>query len=231
VELVDGVLRGTLVLVDHADASDRLIVVARVEGMRALAVVDMNSPRVKVARMDSFDPVIRPCQVTLASAEPISSPVTGQVARMLIEDISIYGLLTTTAQLSGIMDEVLRMSVQYAKDRIQFGRPIGAFQSIQHRLADMAVLCAAGESSCDAAVAIASAGRSDKAVGLGGLKGAVSSYARAVVESGLQVHGGIGFTDEHVLHLYFKHALRMQAAWGSDADHAIAVARRILAAT
>jgi alkylation response protein AidB-like acyl-CoA dehydrogenase len=87
------------------------------------------------------------------------------------------------------------------------------------------VLVAASRSACSAAVGLATKGQLTE---LGALKGLVSANARKVVESSLQVHGGIGFTDEHRLHVYYKHALRLQAAWGSETEHAIAIGAQLL---
>jgi alkylation response protein AidB-like acyl-CoA dehydrogenase len=218
-------LTGRTGFAEHADRSDRVIVLATEGSEPVVLVADLRSPGVAVRPIQRFDLASRPCAVDFDSVEIKSIVLRGDEAHALRTTLRSDALLATTGRLIGVMEEVRDMTVQYAKDRFQFDRPIGSFQAVQQRLSDLAVLVAASRSACSAAVGLATEG---KLTELGALKGLVSANARKVVESSLQVHGGIGFTDEHRLHLYYKHALRLQAAWGSETEHAIAIGVQLL---
>ncbi len=125
------------------------------------------------------------------------------------------GALGTSAEMLGGAGRVLEMAAQYAKDRVQFGQPIGSFQAVKHRCADMVVDVEGMRSSTWYAAWSVAAGEPDAAVAVSTAKVWGSDAARRVMASGLQVHGGIGFTWEHDLHLYMK---RSQFDWSSYGD-------------
>jgi len=123
-----------------------------------------------------------------------------------------------SAELVGLCERVLELSVAYAKTREQFGRPIGSFQAIQHRCADMLVKV---ESSRSAAwyAAWAVASQADDARAAACLaKAWCSEAAASVAGSGIQIHGGLGFTWEQDLHFYYKRAVASEQAFGSPAE-------------
>jgi alkylation response protein AidB-like acyl-CoA dehydrogenase len=122
------------------------------------------------------------------------------------------GALGTSALMLGGADRVLAMATEYAKERVQFGQPIGSFQAVKHRCADMVVDVEGMRSSTWYAAWSVSADESDASVAVSTAKVWCSDAAKRVTGSGLQVHGGIGFTWEHDLHLYLK---RAQFEWGS----------------
>jgi alkylation response protein AidB-like acyl-CoA dehydrogenase len=122
------------------------------------------------------------------------------------------GALGTSALMLGGADRVLAMASEYAKDRVQFGQPIGSFQAVKHRCADMVVDVEGMRSSTWYSAWSVSAGEPDASVAASTAKVWCSDAAKRVMGSGLQVHGGIGFTWEHDLHLYLK---RAQYEWGS----------------
>jgi alkylation response protein AidB-like acyl-CoA dehydrogenase len=218
-------LTGHARFVEHADRSDRAIILATEGSEPVVLVVDLRTPGATVRPIQRFDLASRPCAVDFDSVEIASIALRGSDALDFTAALRSDALLSATGRLIGVMEEVLDMTVQYAKDRIQFDRPIGSFQAVQQRLSDLAVMVAASRSAGSAASQAASDG---KLTELAALKGLVSANARKAVESALQVHGGIGFTDEHRLHLYYKHALRLQAAWGSESEHSIAIGGQLL---
>ena len=124
------------------------------------------------------------------------------------------GRVMLAADMAGGAERVLEMTVEYAKVRRQFGRAIGSFQAIQHQCADMSVevekakaatyyaACADAEAAADAALAAAQA------------KAIAGDAYRFVTARAIQVHGGIGFTWEHDLHLYFKRAQSDEVTFG-----------------
>jgi alkylation response protein AidB-like acyl-CoA dehydrogenase len=124
-----------------------------------------------------------------------------------------------SAEMLGAADHVLSVSVEYAKDRVQFGKPIGSFQAVKHMLADALVDVEGMRSTAYYAAWCAAAGDRDRSVSASMAKAWCSDASRRVMASGLQVHGGIGFTWEHDMHLYLKRAQLDQVSFGDAAFH------------
>jgi alkylation response protein AidB-like acyl-CoA dehydrogenase len=111
------------------------------------------------------------------------------------------------------------MAVEYAKVRVQFGRPIGSFQAIKHKCADMLVLVESAKSAAYHAAWAVAAGDPEVAIAAPLAKSYCSeAYFHCAAES-IQIHGGIGFTWEHDAHLYFKRAKTDELLFGSPAEH------------
>ncbi len=128
-------------------------------------------------------------------------------------------------EMLGAADVVLAMTVQYAKDRVQFGRPIGGFQAVKHRCADMLVDVEGMRSAAYYAAWAVGAGDPDASAAASAAKVWCSDAARRVMASGLQVHGGIGFTWEHDLHLFLKRSQLDQVTFGDAPYHRERIAR------
>jgi alkylation response protein AidB-like acyl-CoA dehydrogenase len=124
-----------------------------------------------------------------------------------------------SADLLGGAARVLEMTADYAKQRVQFGKPIGSFQAVKHRCADMVVDVEGMRSSMWYAAWCLSAGHDDAAVAASAAKVWCADAAKRVMASGLQVHGGIGFTWEHDLHLYLKRSHLGQISFGDASYH------------
>ncbi len=123
------------------------------------------------------------------------------------------------AEMLGAADHVLAMTVQYAKDRVQFGKPIGSFQAVKHMLADALVDVEGMRSTAYYAAWCAAAGDPERSLAASMAKAWCSDASRRVMAAGLQVHGGIGFTWEHDMHLYLKRAQLDQVSYGDAAAH------------
>jgi alkylation response protein AidB-like acyl-CoA dehydrogenase len=131
------------------------------------------------------------------------------------------------AEMLGQADRVLEMTVGYAKDRVQFGRPIGSFQAIKHRCADMLVDTEGMRSSAYYAAWAVGAGDADASSAASAAKVWCSDASSRVMASALQVHGGIGFTWEHDLHLFLKRAQLDQTSFGDAVFHRDRLARML----
>jgi alkylation response protein AidB-like acyl-CoA dehydrogenase len=129
------------------------------------------------------------------------------------------GAAAVSAEMLGAAERVLEMTVQYAKDRVQFGRPIGSFQAVKHRCADMLVDVEGMRSATYYAAWCVGAGDQDAAAAASAAKLWCSDASRRVMASGLQVHGGIGFTWEHDMHLFLKRAQLDQLCFGDATWH------------
>ena len=129
------------------------------------------------------------------------------------------GALASAAQLLGAGRALLEASVRHARQRAQFGRPIGSFQAVKHHLADVAIaLEFAGPLLYAAAVTLDGAG-CHAARDVSAAKVACTDAARRAARVALQVHGAIGYTEEHDLHLWLTKVRALAGAWGSQAEH------------
>ncbi len=133
--------------------------------------------------------------------------------------LGALGALTSSAELLGGSGRVLELATEYAKDRVQFGVPIGSFQAVKHRCADMLVDVEGMRSATWYAAWAASTGEPGWEMAASTAKVWCADASRRVMASGLQVHGGIGFTWEHDLHLYIKRAQFSQRDFGDAAHH------------
>ncbi len=143
-------------------------------------------------------------------------PIGGPGAAVLVLD---RAATLASAEMLGAADRVLAMTVEYAKDRIQFGKPIGSFQAVKHMLADALVDVEGMRSTAYYAAWCAAADDRDRSLSASMAKAWCSDAARRVMATGLQVHGGIGFTWEHDMHLYVKRAQLDQVSFGDAAFH------------
>lgn len=129
------------------------------------------------------------------------------------------GAAAYAAELLGGAARVLEMATDHAKTRVQFGRPIGAFQAVKHRCADMLVDVEGMHSTAYYAAWCLAADDPDASVAASTAKIWCSDAARRVMASGLQVHGGIGFTWDHDLHLFLKRSQLDQVSFGDATVH------------
>ena len=122
---------------------------------------------------------------------------------------------------------VLEMSVDYAKTRVQFGRPIGSFQAIKHKCADMLLEVELAKSAASYAAAAASDGDQELPTLAPLAKALASDAYRHAAADCIQIHGGIGFTWEHDAHLYFKRAKGSEVLFGDPTYHRELLAARM----
>jgi len=137
-------------------------------------------------------------------------------------------LATLALEAVGIAAKVLELSVEYAKSREQFGRAIGVYQAVSHQLANTFVEAELARSLAYWAAWCVAEGDEQAAVACAAAKAYTADAAVAACERSIQVHGGIGFTWEHVLHTYYKRALWIQAFDGYAAKHRAQVAAYLL---
>ena len=117
------------------------------------------------------------------------------------------------AELIGVAQAMLATSVEYAQQRHQFGKPIATYQAVSHRLADMCVAVESCRALLARLVMLADSGHDTRAL-LAVVRNGVPQAARTVCESAIQIHGGLGFTWEQGLHLWYRRVLQTQAAFG-----------------
>jgi alkylation response protein AidB-like acyl-CoA dehydrogenase len=154
--------------------------------------------------------------------EALASDAGPAVARALD-----FGALACSAQLLGAGRALLEASVRHASVRTQFGRPVGVFQAVKHRLADVAIGLEFARPLLDAAAVALSAGGGTAARDVSAAKVACADAAYRAARAALQVHGAIGYTAEHDLSLWLAKVRALVPAWGTQAGHRARVMREL----
>jgi alkylation response protein AidB-like acyl-CoA dehydrogenase len=215
----DGLLYGSFDAARFAAEASVLVVVAEGEGSPELWLVDPASPGLATEPVGSSDPTATFSRVVLDGVA--GTPVNDQrVVPALLRQIRLWSRVLIACELSGIATHCVELSVAYAKQREQFGRPIGSFQAIKHILADMHTHAASLRSLCKAVLADLDAEPDGCAADVNGaaLKAYAATVAVTVCEDAVQVHGGIGFTAEADIHWYYKRALALRAWYGETVE-------------
>lgn len=221
-------LNGTKLFVLDANIADRLIVVGRTGGGLTLFLVDRQAPGVTVTRLKAMD-MRNQCEVRFENVSADAAAVLGPVdgAWPIVQDIMLKAAAALACEMAGGARKSLDMTVEYAKNRVQFGQPIGSFQAIKHRCANMAMDVESGRGLAYAAAEAITEDRDDKDVIVATAKAFWSEAYRRVTESAVQVHGGIGFTWEHDIHLYLRRAATTAVLFGDADFHRETVARSL----
>ena len=222
-------LDGEKILVGDADAADLFIVVVRRDDdTPALVMVRKDAPGVVVRPHNDLDPTSGNCAVTFHRVAIDKGAVLGEAApSRAVERLFDAAATVHAGLLIGIAAKMLAASVEYAQARVQFDQPIGAFQAIKHRCADMAVAVEAGRSVAYYAFWAVAEDAPDRARAASMAKAYCGDVARQVGNETIQVHGGMGFTWELGLHRYLRRAKLIEHSYGDAAWHN----ERILAAT
>jgi alkylation response protein AidB-like acyl-CoA dehydrogenase len=217
-------LRGSKLFVPDADIADPLVVVARTGGKAekglGLFLVPRETEGVKVTPQRSMDRLRNLHQVELDGIRlPEDSLLGGDVdAWPKIQRVLDRARVMICAEMVGGAEKCLEDSVQYAKERIQFGKPIGVNQAIKHKCADMLFRVESAKSITYYAAWAAREDNEEAAVTASMAKSYVSEAYRHVSAENIQIHGGVGFTWEYDCHLYFKRA-KSDESWLGDATH------------
>jgi alkylation response protein AidB-like acyl-CoA dehydrogenase len=207
----DGNLSGSVAPALHGDTAEILLVVAEHNDSVGLFSVDPSASGVSRARMAGLDPTLGFADLEFDGVE--AEPIALDAASVLSSTHRV-GTLATTALQVGCAQRGLDMTVAYSKEREQFGRPIGSFQALKHRMADMLVRVQMSRAGAWAAVQahVNGASNADR------LAAAAASYcaeaAMAIAAETVQLHGGIAITWEHDAHLVFKRAQALHQLFG-----------------
>ncbi len=227
-------LSGTKLFVHDAHTAEAVVVAARTGQSGAdgisLFLVPKGTKGLEVTLLPTMDQTRKLCEVTLkdvvVGSDALLGSSTGQgwtpLARVL--DRATVGLC---AEMCGGAQRVLDMTVEYAKIRQAFGRPIGSYQGVKHKAADMLVDVENSKSITYYAAWAMDEGVPEAALAVSMAKAYVSDAYRRVSANGIQLHGGIGFTWEHDLHLYFKRAKGSEFTFGDATYHRERVAQLV----
>jgi pimeloyl-CoA dehydrogenase small subunit len=219
------VLDGSKTVVSHGEAADQIIVSARTSGDRydgdgiTLFLVDATASGVArrgyVSRDDS-----RAADISLSNVSVADANVLGEVGKGLavIQRVIEAGIAATAGETVGAMEAMNEMTLEYSKTRVQFGNPIGSYQVVQHRLADMFMAQEQGRSMAMlATMSIENPDEAARAHDIALAKVGIGQAGRYVSQSAVQMHGGIGMTEEYAVGHYFRRCMVIERLFGDPA--------------
>ena len=221
------ILNGTKLFVVDAQGSDYVICVARTHGGRSpesgisLFVVDMASPGIACTPLMSIDQTRRFCEVSFARVSISLDTMLGgrDTAWPMLQRALDKATVALCAEMVGGAEKAMEMCVDYAKMRLQFGRQIGSFQAVKHKIADMKVWVENAKSVVDYAAWAVDRDAPEAGRVASMAKAYCSQMYTRVTADGIQVHGGVGFTWDHDMHLYFKRAKSSEVLLGDATWH------------
>ncbi len=229
------VLDGAKSVVLHGDGAHKLIVSARSSGGRddpdglTLFLVDAQAGGVARRAYPMRDGT-RAAEIALSGVEIGAGDVLGEpgAALPVIERVTEAGIAATAAEAVGAMEAMHAMTLEYLKTRQQFGKPIGQNQALQHRSAEMLIALEQGRSMAMlAAMMVDAADPEERAYNISMAKVGVGQAARFVSQNAVQLHGGIGMTEEYAVGHYFRRVMVIEHMLGDTAHHLSRIADRI----
>lgn len=212
----DSRLSGRLAGVRFGDLADELVVVAESRDGPIVLAVPAGRPGITVFRQRSLDPSVRYAEVQFDQVT-VEADERGELGGLL-DEVRATLRIAIAAELSGIAAHASATALAYAKEREQFGQPIGAFQAIQQILAEMERESQGAQALVRESLLGADRTPNRRSTIALVAKSGVARATRAVVEDALQVHGGVAFTIEHELHRYYKHVLGLEPLYGGPRD-------------
>jgi alkylation response protein AidB-like acyl-CoA dehydrogenase len=223
-------LSGKKLFVPDAAVADLIIVAARSGSGPLLAAVNRDAPGVAIKPMPSIDRTRGLFEVALDDVAVEASDVLarGDAARAALEHALDVGALALCAEMVGGMQWVLDATVEYAKTRKQFGKPIGQFQAVQHHCANMLLMTESARSAVYYAAWVLGNDPERAALAVSIAKTYASDSYREVGNLGIQVHGGIGFTWDENIHFYYKRAKAAELMFGDATFHRERIARLVV---
>jgi alkylation response protein AidB-like acyl-CoA dehydrogenase len=228
-------LTGTKLFVPDAQVSDLLVVAARTKDAGdksfgvSLFLVDANTPGISVTLLKTMDQTRKQCEVVFDHVSVGHDRLLGHLDMgwPILQKVLTLATAALCAEMVGGAQRVLEMSVNYAKERVQFGRPIGSFQAIKHKCAEMMLQVESAKSAAYYAAWAVDEDVPEVPLAVSMAKAYCSDAYRYTAGEGIQVHGGIGFTWEHDMHLYFKRAKYCECTFGDATYHRELVAQEV----
>jgi alkylation response protein AidB-like acyl-CoA dehydrogenase len=215
------VLSGVSECVVDAPVADILLVNASLSGHAAQFVVPADVTGVRVEPLETLDVARRIAAVHFAETN-----VSAAAALCIDHDCSAcaerqlqLALVTQCAETIGVADRGLHMTIDYAKDRVAFGRPIGSYQALKHRMATHRIRLEGAVAATAYAARAVQYARPDAALAVRAAKAFVGRWSTAILHDCVQLSGGLGMTWDYDLHLYFRRAISNEQLLGSPDEH------------
>jgi pimeloyl-CoA dehydrogenase small subunit len=219
------VIDGAKTVVQHGDVADKLVVSARTAGDRydadgiTVFLIDAGAQGVARRGYPTRDET-RAADIALDGVRVTDADVIGAVGQGLavVQAVVDAGIAATGAEAAGAMEAMNEMTLEYSKTRVQFGQPIGSFQVVQHRMVDMFMAAEQGRSMAIlATMTLDETDPAKRAHDMALAKVGIGQSARYVSQSAVQMHGGIGMTEEYAVGHYFRRCMVIERLWGDPA--------------
>ncbi len=223
-------LNGKKRFVADAEIADLVICAAQNGGGLMLVPVEKDSSGLSITATPSMDETRKLYDVDFADVSVDSSYVLGADgdAKGALQKALNTATLAACAEMVGVMQWSLDATVEYVKTRQQFGRPIGIYQAVQHQCADMLLFTESSRSATYYAAWALSVNDPAAALAVSTAKAYCSDAVREVCNRAVQLHGGIGFTWEHDLHLYYKRSKSAETMFGDAIYHRELIAQMVV---
>jgi alkylation response protein AidB-like acyl-CoA dehydrogenase len=210
-------LGGTTPFVPFAQSADAFMIAVESRPEAIVCIVPRDAPGITVTTGRNVDGSASSTLV-LDRVLPQSIIATGATARQLTLELQEFLMLGAGVELLGLAAAALDVTLDYIKLRQQFGRPIGSFQVLQHRAVNSFVDIELNRSLAYRVISAFDAGEHDRAM-VSAVKARTSRCALEIIRGALQMHGAIGYTDEHDIGLYYKRAIALAARYGNELHH------------
>jgi alkylation response protein AidB-like acyl-CoA dehydrogenase len=229
----DVVVRGVKRPVESAAESTSLLVTGRTGDGLTQVLVPVDAAGVSVSPMQSVDLTRRFSIVRFDDVRVPGSAVVGDVggAADAVERQLLQAFVVLSTEAVGAMQRAFDLTLEWAFDRYSFGRPLASYQELKHRFADMRAWLEAGHAITDAAAEAVADGQADASKLASSAVAFVGEYGAELMQDCVQLHGGIGLTYEHDLHLFLRRHTIDRSLFGTPADHRQRVAAIVERAT
>ncbi|MGE0880014.1 MAG: acyl-CoA dehydrogenase family protein [Acidimicrobiia bacterium] len=221
---VDGdgfVLNGVKIPVEAGAQAEQLLVTARTANGVTNFLVPSDTAGITVTALKTLDFTRRFAKVTFDNVKVPTSAVVGAVdgGAELVEKLVQIALVLQCAETVGATERVLEFTIEWAFDRYSFGRPLASYQALKHRFADMKMWLESSAGLTNWATRAVQAGADNAAELASSAKAYVSDRCPEIMQDCVQLHGGMGVTWEHDLHLYLRRATTHRGTYGGPIEH------------
>jgi alkylation response protein AidB-like acyl-CoA dehydrogenase len=214
-------LTGVKTSIESAMSAGVFVVTAMLDGSPAQFVVPADAAGVSVTAVDSIDLVKRFGEVTL-DAVRVEGDARLELGPDPVEELEHQlrqAAVLSCAETCGVIGRVFEFTLEYLSDRYSFGRPLASYQALKHRMADWKMRLEACHGITTAAIAAVGRHEDDSAELASAAKSYVGGVAVELIQDGVQLHGGIGVTWEHDIHIYLRRAMVNRGLYGSPTEH------------
>jgi alkylation response protein AidB-like acyl-CoA dehydrogenase len=215
------VLSGVKSPIEAGAEADQLLVTASTESGPSQFLVPADADGVSITRLRSVDLVRRYARIQFDGVKVAASALVGApggAADDIEQQLRIAGVIQS-AEMVGAADTAFDITVDWAFSRYSFGRPLASYQEIKHRFADMKMWLEASHGLADSAARHVSRDDPDSAIAVSAAKAYAGQYLAELIQDCVQLHGGIGVTYEHDIHLFLRRVTVDRLTYGTPADH------------
>ena len=221
------IVSGTRLFAPFAHVAHWLLYLAHTDQGPAVMLIDAKTSGVSLTALDSIG-VNKPCEVLLEDVTVTGDKILGEIGQgsEIIGKLEAWGAFAESAYIAGMLEQILKMSVEYAKEREQFDKQIGTFQAIQHKCADMATdVDQVKFLTYEAAWKLSRKMPAAKEISMA--KSWASDASRRVAFVGVMIHGGNGVSEEHDMQLYFRRTKSSEVTFGDGDFHREIIAQEL----